>query len=392
MRALRKIFSVAEQPPTPSESAPSSYEKDIFSGLESERQAGLELYAWFRQAWRLGRLPGLELLTDNRGHRVWEIGATAELPSLGAVPVIGTIQDIPLDRCKARPEREAQAAVWMREQARAFLFDQFLRVTSFDRSQPYPMLGHPTLPSFLEMLSWCPAQGVVPAGIRFYAKYFQKINGAYGRFPQTILPNFPPLGTLSEHYRWLWLQADPMEQFLALRFASSRGPVLRFPIKQPLSLLLAPEMIIDKPYPKAGLWVYGFGLILLGGKSQMWKHPSPTIYLLSLSVNEIGFVIVRSLFLSRSPQYPPPLPGFDPVRNTISIPDLLGRRPRSPTPSAKELDQAYLLSRTSYIYNLILQILPIWNWMPDWCDVTDQQLIECLDACQPPKLPHDQLC
>ncbi|MCG8462180.1 MAG: hypothetical protein MI919_38340 [Holophagales bacterium] len=323
-----------------------------------------------------------------RGHSIRGLWAEPDLPGLGPTRVIGSVQDIPFDRPNARPSQEAEAARWMREQARAFVLDQFLRITAYDRSQPYPLLGHPSLPPFLELFSWCPARGVIPAGIRFSGRIFRRRDGTYGRFPEDSTRSLPSLGTFGEHYRWAWLEAEPFQRDFTLRLAVPRDPALRFPLRRPLDLLLVPEMVVDEEKGEEGVASFGFGLIFLGGRIQAWDFPSPALTLLILLIDERGRIVARTVLLSRQPDYPIRLPGFDPVHRTIWLPDLLGARSRPADPSRWLLDRAFLLTRTFYLYHLILQTLPVWNWIPDWRDVSLEQLKHCLDACQPPKLPH----
>lgn len=365
----------------------SVYESHVFDQLERERQAGLELDAWFQEAWKPGSegLECFDLLPTHRGHSITGFRAEPDLPSLGPTPVFGAIQDIPFDRPKTLPDQVALAADWIRGQARAFMLDQFLRITAFERSQPYPQLGSPSLPALLELFSWCPARGVVPSGIRFDTRLFQRLDGEYGRFPQEMIPCIPSLETFGEHYRWLWLEAETFDRYLTLRFAGSGGPALQLPIRQPLSLLLVPELVVDEEDPEAGVSTFGFGLVLLGGRPRTWHLATPALYRISLLVNGLGQVVARTLFLSRKPNYPAEIPGFDPTQSTIWLSDFLGPTSQAPKFPREVLDRSFLLSRSLYLYYLVLQMLPTWNWIPDWCDVSDRELLHCLDSSLPPE-------
>src|SRR5688572_17299595 len=152
----------------------SDHDLRIIQSVDTYLSAGRELKRWwdraysannFRQQFELQRV-------FNRPGR--SFGFFDEVSYDGrTLPVMGNFQEMFYDQPRTPTSLQEEAAQWMRGQVREFVLHYFMRVSSFRQPETYVETGQPSVPGYLEGLSWCPEANVLREGFGFSQLFYK---------------------------------------------------------------------------------------------------------------------------------------------------------------------------------------------------------------------------
>lgn len=339
--------------------------------------AGLALHDWWREEGE-SRVH-LEPMARNRNTRAYAFHAHALIRGR-KLPVIGVKQRILYARAKTTPENTEAAARWYCPQVREFALRYFLRITDFAGAQIYPRLGAERLPAFLQLMSWCPGQGLRAEGIRFEQLAYQLRGGRGGWFPRRDRTRIVDLRSIGELYDLVILQAQTFEQALTLGLSDRvRAPKLVIPLVEPAWVALRSDLITDQHDPSPGvLGAFGPGYVFLGTSGSKpasilpmsdWNSIIPAFEKASFEVLRTGEIIVNVVFVCRRPEITP-MAGFNPATGQLNMLKAATGLLRPP-PSFGQLLWQFLLQRVVDEYFTVTNTSQTWNMVSDWLREAD---------------------
>ena len=198
----------------------------------------------------------------------------------------------------------------MLDQVEEFALRYWLRTQTWMSSQPYPELGQPALPPYLQAFSWGPPAHFSISGEEACQWYFKPRDGGDVRaFPPGDRTAIVDLRNLETEYEWITIENPIFDFNIAIGNITDDFPFLVVPLKANVHSVTNANLTTNQLDPDPDtLGIFGFGLGIIKTKRDegvLADAPDdiqPGLKQQCLHVSKTGEIRAKTLTIMRRPE------------------------------------------------------------------------------------------
>lgn len=274
-------------------------EREVLDDLAASLSDGLQIHRWWRKADAADHYADKYALMRQPDGPGANFGFYDQVPlTRGLLPVAGVVQDMFYDRPKARKGSEKRAALWMRDQVRAFVLRHFLRICSRRARQIYAPAGTD--------------RDQTPQRTGFGYRQFlykEKATGCHGRFPPEERYRMIDLSEIGTRYEWVLGNVQIFDFGLTMKVGGFGGLELYIPVHEDVYVVFHEDLCVHRDDPSPGvLGEYGYGYTFIANPrlDGIWAYGPEKLVsafeMIHFRVLDSGEVWVKMAFCANLPQ------------------------------------------------------------------------------------------